>query len=102
MALRKAKRCRAALSRSIHWNEVLDLYSFRRANAVALGNGDLQLSFLGIPGTNYVLEITHELPPAGVWTELQSKAAAANGFLIFTNTPSLAPTNDFYRVRYVP
>lgn len=75
---------------------------FNQLTPVPLGNGDLQLSFLGIPGTNYVLEITHELPPSGVWVVLQTKPAGANGALIFTNTPSLAPTNDFYRTRYVP
>jgi len=75
---------------------------FNQLAPVPLGNGELQLSFLGIPGTNYVLEITHALPPTGVWATLQTKAAAANGSLVFTNTPSLAPTNDFYRVRYSP
>ncbi len=76
--------------------------SFNQISAVTIIGGDLQLSYLGIPGTNYALEITHNLTPPVTWSPLQTNPAAVNGSIIFTNTPSLAPTNDFYRTRYIP
>jgi len=74
---------------------------FNQLSATAEG-GNAHLTYLGIPGTNYALEITHELTPPIIWEALVTNAAATNGYLLFTNPVSLAPTNDFYRTRYVP
>jgi hypothetical protein len=62
--------------------------------------GDVRLSYLGIPGTNYALEVTHDLTPPTTWTPVLTNPAAANGLLVFTNTPSGG--QSFYRTRYVP
>ena len=76
--------------------------SYNQLSAVTISGGDLQLTYLGIPGTNYALEISHDLTPPVSWSALQTNPASGIGYLIFTNTPSLAPTNDFYRTHYVP
>jgi autotransporter-associated beta strand protein len=72
-------------------------------NQVAAGvdGGNAVLTYLGIPGTNYALEITHELPATN-WVPVITNPASANGFLYFTNPISLTPTNDYYRTRFVP
>ena len=72
-------------------------------NQVSAGvdGGNAVLSYLGVPGTNYALEITHTLPATN-WVPVITNTAAANGFLNFTNPISLSPTNDYYRTRYVP
>jgi len=75
---------------------------FNQLSAVTISGGDLQLSYFGIPGTNYSLEVSHTLTPPVNWTALQTNPASGMGTIIFTNTPSLAPTNDFYRTHYVP
>lgn len=69
--------------------------------SAAVDGGNAILSYLGIPGTNYALEISHDLPATN-WTPVITNPASANGFLYFTNPISLSPTNDFYRTRYVP
>jgi len=61
---------------------------------------DVRLSYLGIPGTNYALEVTHDLTPPITWTPVVTNVAAANGLLVFTNTPTGG--QSFYRTRYVP
>jgi len=76
--------------------------SFNQLSAVTIPGGDLELTYLGIPGTNYALEITHDLTPPVTWSALKTNPAAGNGYLIFTNTPSLPLTNDFYRTRFAP
>ena len=63
-----------------------------------LDGGAVRLSFLGIGGADYVLERTFNLSPPPVWVPLATNRAAADGSLVFTNTPVPA-TNDFWRVR---
>jgi fibronectin-binding autotransporter adhesin len=72
-------------------------------NQVSAGvdGGNAILTYLGIPGTNYALEITHDLPATN-WTPVISNTASPLGYLYFTNPISLPPTNDYYRTRYVP
>ena len=72
-------------------------------NQVSAGvdGGNAVLTYLGIPGTNYALEITHSLPATN-WTPVISNTASSIGYLYFTNLISLSPTNDYYRTRYVP
>ena len=72
-------------------------------NQVSAGvdGGNAVLQYLGIPGTNYALEITHDLPATN-WVPVITNPASANGYLYFTNPISLSPTNDYYRTRYAP
>ena len=65
------------------------------------GGGNAYLTYLGIPGTDYALEITHSLTPPITWSPLVTNTAATNGYLNFTNVVSLPPTNDFYRTHAV-
>jgi len=65
-----------------------------------LGDGTMQLSFVGISGGNYALESTVSLSPAN-WIPQATNTADALGNLIFTNAPDPA-TNDFWRIRSVP
>jgi hypothetical protein len=66
---------------------------------VPTGSGQVTMSFAGIPGDNYALDWTQSLTPPVVWVPLITNTAAANGILLFTNTPSGG--NDFYRTRFV-
>jgi autotransporter-associated beta strand protein len=75
--------------------------SFNRVSIDTLGNGDVKLSYAGIPGYNYALDWTHDLNPPVAWTAILTNQAGTNGSLLFTNTPS-SPGPDFYRTRYVP
>ena len=68
--------------------------------SVGLSNGNLVLTYLGIPFNNYALERTYGLAPTA-WTPIITNPAAANGFLLFTNLP-LPGTNTFWRTRHVP
>lgn len=72
-------------------------------NQVSAGvdGGNAVLAYMGIPGTNYALEITHDLPATN-WVPVITNPASASGHLYFTNPISLSPTNDYYRTRYVP
>lgn len=63
--------------------------------------GYARLTYLGIPGYRYALEVAHALPTTN-WTPVLTNQALANGLLSFTNLISLPPTNDFYRTRHVP
>jgi len=73
---------------------------FNQLSVSVLGGGDVELTYLGIPGENYALEWTHDLTPPITWDSIVTKAAAGNGYLIFTNTPSGG--NDFYRTTHIP
>jgi hypothetical protein len=64
------------------------------------GSGQVTMSFAGIPGDKYALDWTQSLTPPVVWAPLITNTAAANGILLFTNTPSV-PGPDFYRTRFV-
>jgi hypothetical protein len=74
--------------------------SFNQMAITPLGGGALQISFLGIPGTNYAMQVTHDLTPPIAWSPLVTNLAAANGLLVFTNTPG--STNTYYRTLYLP
>jgi alpha-tubulin suppressor-like RCC1 family protein len=73
--------------------------SYNQLSVQPIGS-DVRLSYLGIPGTNYALEVTHALTPPITWTPVVTNPAAANGLLLFTNTPG--DGQSFYRTRYVP
>jgi len=74
---------------------------FNLVSATASG-GNAYLSYLGLPGGNYALELTHSLTPPVTWQPVSTNLAATNGVLQFTNAVSLSPTNDFYRTHAVP
>lgn len=79
---------------------VSDPQGFNQLSATS-GGGNAYLTYLGIPGTNYALDVTHVLPATN-WVVVMTNTAATNGYLYFTNLISLAPTNDYYRTHYVP
>jgi alpha-tubulin suppressor-like RCC1 family protein len=65
-----------------------------------MSGGNVQLSFVGIAGTNYALDRTFNLSPAN-WVPQMTNPAGAGGVLVLTNTPNPA-TNNFWRIRSVP
>ncbi|MEY4385087.1 MAG: hypothetical protein RLY20_370 [Verrucomicrobiota bacterium] len=79
---------------------VSDPMGFNQIAATAQ-SGFAYLTYLGIPGSSYALDVTHALPATN-WVGVITNTASANGFLNFTNPLSLAPTNDYFRTRYVP
>ncbi|MGB8368006.1 MAG: hypothetical protein ACLPYZ_04165 [Limisphaerales bacterium] len=60
----------------------------------------MQLSFVGIAGTNYALVRSFSLAPAN-WVPQTTNPANSFGVLVFTNTPN-PTTNNFWRIRSVP
>jgi hypothetical protein len=68
-------------------------------NAV-LNAKQMYISYVGLAGKNYALDLTHSLAPAN-WIPQVTNTAGMNGWLSFTNTPSPS-TNNFWRVRSVP
>jgi hypothetical protein len=73
---------------------------YNHLSAQLLTGGNVRLSFVGFPGTNYALDITFKLSPAN-WVALMTNVAGADGTLTFTNAP-VATTNNFWRIRSVP
>jgi alpha-tubulin suppressor-like RCC1 family protein len=65
-----------------------------------LNGGNVRLSFAGIAGLNYALEISTSLSPAN-WIPLSTNSTDISGSLVLTNTPDAA-TNIFWRIRSVP
>jgi alpha-tubulin suppressor-like RCC1 family protein len=63
-------------------------------------NGIAQLSFIGLAGTNYVLDRAYSLTPP-IWTPQATNIAGTGGSVIFTNRPNAA-TNNFWRIRALP
>jgi len=83
------------------WLTSAELYSdYNQITGQLLVGGDMQLSYLGISGTNYALERTFDFTPPN-WIPLATNPAGAGGALLFTNTP-VANTNNFWRIRSVP
>ncbi|MGC9944352.1 MAG: hypothetical protein ABSE48_21205, partial [Verrucomicrobiota bacterium] len=74
--------------------------SYDRLSGLLLNDGDVQLSFVGLTGTNYALERTFNLQPPD-WIPQATNPAGPLGQLLFTNMPDPA-TNNFWRIRLVP
>jgi alpha-tubulin suppressor-like RCC1 family protein len=73
---------------------------YNQISAQLLDTGGLKLSYMGIAGTNYELDLSSSLSPPN-WVPQATNPAGAGGALVFTNTPNPA-TNNFWRVRAVP
>jgi len=65
-----------------------------------LGGGKVGLSYVGMAGTNYVLDRSFSLSAAN-WVPQATNPAGTGGILIFTNTPDTT-TNSFWRIRSAP
>ena len=66
----------------------------------SISNGIFNLSYLGIPGTNYALDWATNLTPPINWVGLVTNQAATNGYLLFSVTNS--GDVNFFRTRYAP
>jgi hypothetical protein len=62
-------------------------------------NDQFIVSFVGVAGSNYVLEYKANLTNPAPWTALATNVAGGGGELSFTNGPVSALTNRTYRVR---
>lgn len=65
-----------------------------------LSGNKMRVSFVGMDGTNYVLERSFKLSPA-TWVPQATNPADSVGVLVLTNTPNPA-TNNFWRIHSVP
>ena len=61
----------------------------------------LQFSYVGLAGTNYVLDRTFSLSPPINWLPQETNSAGAGGNVVFFNMPDPA-TNNFWRVVSLP
>jgi alpha-tubulin suppressor-like RCC1 family protein len=73
---------------------------YNRISAQLLAGGKVGLSYVGMTGTNYVLDRSFSLSAAN-WVPQATNPAGAGGVLVFTNTPDPA-FNDFWRIHSVP
>ena len=76
------------------------LGAYNQISSLPANGGNMQLSFVGIAGTNYALERSFSLAPPD-WLPQVTNPANSFGALVFTNTPNPA-TNNFWRIRSVP
>ena len=74
---------------------------YNRLAVEVLGGDEVRLTYLGLAGTNYALDRTFNLMPTVDWVPQATNPAAADGYLILTNTPD-STTNNFWRMRSVP
>jgi len=74
--------------------------AYNQISSQLLRDGAMQLSFVGIAGTNYALDYSFSLSPAN-WLPLLTNTAGVGGVLVFTNTPD-ATANNFWRIRSLP
>lgn len=74
--------------------------SYNQISGQILNSGKVQLSFVGIAGTNYALDRSFSLSPPN-WIPLATNPANSFGALVFTNTPDPS-MNNFWRIRSVP
>ena len=67
----------------------------------AIGGGQYELNYLGVPGQNYALEETSDLPATGssTWTPVVTNTASGTGAINYTTTLSY-PLGSF-RTRHV-
>jgi uncharacterized delta-60 repeat protein len=80
---------------------VMALNGYGTITPQLLGAGSLQLRYVGLPGTSYILERTFNLSPPVTWTAQRTNVAGNDGGMMFTNTP-VASTNNFWRIRSMP
>jgi alpha-tubulin suppressor-like RCC1 family protein len=73
---------------------------YNQISGQLLSGSNVQLSFVGIAGTNYALDRTFNLTPPN-WVPQVTNPAGADGVLVSTNTPD-PTTNNFWRIRSVP
>lgn len=73
---------------------------YNQISAQLLSCGNVSLSYMGLAGTNYVLEQSFSLSPAN-WIPQITNSAGVGGILVFTNTPD-PNSNNFWRIRSVP
>jgi len=74
--------------------------NYNQISVQLLTGGKVGLSYVGMTGTNYVLDRSFSLSPPN-WVPQATNPAGASGILVFTNTPD-ATTNNFWRIRSAP
>lgn len=64
----------------------------------SLAAGALQLSFSGISGTPYVLEVTSSLSPPALWQPVSTNIAGADGGVVFDPSILVGDAARYYRI----
>ncbi len=75
------------------------LAAYNQISGRLLGGTNMQLNFVGVANSKYVLDRSSSLSPAN-WIPQATNAASSFGPLVFTNAP-IAGTNNFWRIRSV-
>jgi alpha-tubulin suppressor-like RCC1 family protein len=75
-------------------------HGYNLISAQLLSGGNVCLSYVGMPGTNYELDWSASLSTPN-WLPQATNPAGVGGVLVFTNTPN-STTNNFWRIRSVP
>lgn len=73
---------------------------YNRITIQLLGTGNVRLSFVGMPASQYALDRSLSLAPAN-WVPQGTNTTDASGLLGFTNAPAVI-TDNFWRMRLVP
>jgi hypothetical protein len=73
---------------------------YNQISVQLLGGGKVGLSYMGMAGTNYVLDRSFSLSPAN-WVPQATNPAGTGGALVFTNALNPA-SNNFWRIRSAP
>jgi hypothetical protein len=74
---------------------------YNQITSQLLNRTNMQLSFVGLVGTNYALDRSFNLSPPINWVPQMTNPAGVNGLLTFTNLAD-PTTNNFWRIRSVP
>ncbi len=74
--------------------------SYNQLSDLVVNGATSSISYLGIPGYKYALDVTTNLTPVISWTPVITNTAAANGQLNYTFDTVAPPA--FFRTRYVP
>jgi alpha-tubulin suppressor-like RCC1 family protein len=79
--------------------QILGPYNQIQTAGRLLGGTNMQLNFVGVANSKYVLDRSSSLSPAN-WIPQATNAASSFGPLVFTNAP-IAGMNNFWRIRSV-
>jgi uncharacterized delta-60 repeat protein len=74
---------------------------FNKITTKQLGIGQLEFSYVGLPGSDYVLERSFSLSPPVQWGPQLTNPAGLDAIAIFTNS-AIGTTNNFWRIRSMP
>jgi fibronectin-binding autotransporter adhesin len=89
--------CSASGTVNVHVTPVVN----QQTPTITFNAGEVDLTFWGVPGTNYTVQVSPDL--GSTWTDLTPDVTASTvqpyGQILFTNNPSPASGTGFYRLK---